>query len=161
MRNRVAFALFLSLLLVGTATWMRSENYSENPSYSLTEVKNTSPKDDSFSIESFLGIKENKAESEEVELSKTDIIGRQLILDYVELATSGQATEANIAALAERYVESIPNLNTVTKISPFDVKSVANNLANFQRYNDEASIIETQRGVIISQLMDPEPIRQL
>lgn len=71
----------------------------------------------------------------------TDLIARQLMMDYINLASSGQATEANINDLAQKYVTSIPTLLSVSKLSYLDLNIVPDNQANLKKYADEAGSV--------------------
>ncbi len=87
----------------------------------------------------FLNTSSSTAETEN--LTGTDLIGRQLILDYVSLAQEGQASAENLNLLAENYVDSLPTLISAQKIYSTDIQVVTNNSANFQKYSDEMESI--------------------
>ncbi len=70
-----------------------------------------------------------------------DLIGRQFVMDYIDLASNGEAGAASIEALAEKYVESIPTLNTAPRLAYTDLKIVTNTNVNFQNYAQETAKI--------------------
>src|SRR3989344_3691919 len=112
MRFRLALALLISILLVVTASWSRFGTTNYAPSIATLEQIQTDNEyysDDSF-IRDFLKPSTASTTLPAEPLSNTELIGRQLILDYIGLATSGQATEANIDAVANKYLESIPKI---------------------------------------------------
>ncbi|KKQ83449.1 MAG: hypothetical protein UT07_C0004G0003 [Parcubacteria group bacterium GW2011_GWB1_38_8] len=139
MRFRLALALLISILLVVTASWSRFGTTNYAPSIATLEQIQTDNEyysDDSF-IRDFLKPSTASTTLPAEPLSNTELIGRQLILDYIGLATSGQATEANIDAVANKYLESIPKIIKVQKISRSDIKIVPDNKSNFQNYADQ------------------------
>ncbi len=68
------------------------------------------------------------------ELTTSDLVGRQLILDYISLAQNGQASGDNLSALVERYVESIPSIASSAGITLTDLHVVPNSTAAFSTY---------------------------
>ncbi len=139
MRFRLTLALLLSLLLVVTASWSRFGTTKYVPSVATLEQMQTN--DEYYSDESFVGdfLKPNTASATlpAESLSNTELIGRQLILDYIGLATSGQVTETNIATIANKYLEIIPKINKTQQISRSDIEIVPDTKSNFQNYADQ------------------------
>ena len=78
------------------------------------------------------------------DLTNTDLIGRQLLTDYLNLNSAGQATDANINILADRYIESIPTLISTDKLTYTNLQSVPNNKANFIKYANDLALIQTE-----------------
>lgn len=137
MKLRLASALLISILLIGGAGWVRAGSLFKNSStnsLALESASTTSSYD--FSIKKNDSITP-EASTQTGPLSSTDLIGRQLILDYVDLAAQGEASEENLALLANNYVEKIPSLNYSETISYKDIKSVSNTRENFQNYANE------------------------
>ncbi len=135
-------ALFVSVVLVGGASWSRFAG-AEKPVSDLLTVEERAASNDYYDklfLDSLEATATTSAASQEP-LTGTDLIGRQLILDYVDMATKGQATAANITALADRYIESIPTLNQAQTISYTELKTVSDTKANFQNYADELTKI--------------------
>lgn len=145
MRFRVVLALSLSIILVGLAFWVRNSSSSEDKN-SLVAVSSPQNTDSSkefiknYLIENAGSI----ATSSQPSLSSTDLISRQMFADYLALSTNGQATDANIEALAERYVANIPSLFVPEKVSYQDLQIVANNKANLQTYGQNLTQIYTE-----------------
>ena len=141
MRFRLALALSVSILLIGTASWYRYgiNDYTQSNIVTVEQFGTNS----AYSADIVRDFLEPRATSTApvAPLSDTEIIGRQLIADYINLAMSGQATETSINALADRYVESIPTLNKTPAISYADIKVVPNIKVNFQNYANELMTI--------------------
>lgn len=128
---RIIAALTLSAALISVAAWNRFADVS--PSLGVLSVVNspTASSSDAF-LNEFMATTGTSTPPED--LTGTDLIGRQLIMDYVAMARNGQVTDENLTALAERYVESIPTLISTQKVDPLDLKIVANTKENFSSY---------------------------
>jgi|SRR3989344_7507336 len=138
MRFRLALALLVSVILIGAASWSRF--LTADPTQPGIAVVDQFGEQDEYSavlLQEFLKPKTTSATSSNDTLTNTDLIGRQLIMDYVGLAASGGAGIESINALAERYVESIPTLNNAPKISYLDINIVTNTKTNFENYSNE------------------------
>jgi hypothetical protein len=132
MRGRLAIALSVSLVLIGFASWSRlSGGEKTQPSLLAVAQFDTNPEE---VLRDFLATKETVSASSTETLTDTDLLGRQLMLDYVALAANGGATEEALAALAERYVENLPTLTNAEALTAFDLKVVSNNRGSFQTY---------------------------
>lgn len=138
-------ALFVSIFLVGGALWVRlSSNSTVKYELSLVEQE----KDDQEILNFFL---DPNAEIPKIEVplpKSEEALGQQLILDYVELATSGKANQQSLANLADKYVLTIPTLTQADSIVYADLKIVDDSKANLQKYADEITKIHfdyTQR----------------
>ena len=157
MSFRIALALSLSVILVGVASWDRFIGVEKsNPTISIVENTNTEAQDKYYQ-ELMKGYTETSTSTATKKLTGTDLIGRQMIIDYVDLSTSGQASSDNINALAERYVESIPTLNNARKASILDIKVVSNSKTSFQNYSNEISSIQSQYAKDTDNLYNKNP----
>jgi hypothetical protein len=136
MRRRIVLALFASVVLIGMASWSRFSG-GEAEENSLAVVENNEGKETYYDklVKDYLETSTTTTNVSPENLTGTDLIGRQLILDYVDLASRGQATEANLNALAEKYVESIPTLIVSKKLNYFDLKVMPNNKTDFKNYS--------------------------
>jgi hypothetical protein len=131
MRGRLAIALSVSLVLIGFASWSRlSARNSAQPNLIAIAQLDTNPDE---VLRDFLEPKSATTTAAD-SLTNTDMVGRQLILDYVQLAANGGANEDALSALAERYIDNVPSLITAEVVSVFDLKVVPNDTANFQAY---------------------------
>lgn len=134
MRLRFALALLISIILIGGASWYRfgTTEYVQ-PNIIAVEQSETNYKN---AIEEFLGPKAYTASSTPSSgpLTNTDIIGRSLLSDYILLEARGNATDANIIALADKYVQVLPTLNVAPTIDYVDIKTTSNTKINFQNY---------------------------
>ncbi|OHB13660.1 MAG: hypothetical protein A3G05_00515 [Candidatus Zambryskibacteria bacterium RIFCSPLOWO2_12_FULL_45_14] len=141
MRLNLALALSVAVLLIGGASWYRFSS-SSTVDYNLAVVEPALTNEDYDEIiADFLGPKATSTAVVETNLTNTDLIGRQLVLDYISIAANNGGTEADIAALANQYVEGIQTLNRVDTISYADIKTVSNTKSNFQNYSDAATQI--------------------
>lgn len=145
MQFRLVLALSISILLIGVASWSRFTILGKTPAGIIAvEQLGTSDNDYSEIINDFIEPKTASTTPRETPLSGTDLIGRRLILDYIGLAASGEVTEANIAALADQYVKSVPTLNQAVVINPTDIKAVSNSQSNFQNYANTLTKIHSE-----------------
>ncbi len=135
MKSGISVALVLSVLLIGGASWYRFSQPTTYDGLVAIERKEMSDKQYKDMLDTFLNTSSSTAETEN--LNGTDLIGRQLILDYVGLARDGQASPENLSLLAENYVDSLPTLISAQKIYYTDLQVVANNTGNYQKYSDE------------------------
>jgi len=135
MRFRLALAFSVSILLIGVASWSRFTNVEKiQPSIVAIETNEGNYQD---FLQDFLEPKTVGTTTPSEPLTNTDLIGRQLIMDYIGLAAGGDASTASIDALAERYVESIPTLNNALTISYIDLRVVSNTKVNFENYSTQ------------------------
>jgi len=142
MRIKTAFALCLSILLVGTTTyWRISTVQYVKPVLATVEQLDAYGISDKDFLKDFTEPKAEKAPANEKSLSQTDIIGRQMIMDYIALAASGEADATSINNLANEYISLIPKLNGPGKITYDEVKTAPNIKESFQYYSDELAKI--------------------
>ena len=134
MKPGLALSLTISVLLIGVASWYRFGTVKvSQPNLVAVELTADDYKE---IVADFTGPKEVVMASSTKPFTSTDLVGRQLISDYVSLAGSGQVTDADILALADRYVEGLPTLSSAPTISYTDLKLVSDNKNNFQNYAD-------------------------
>jgi hypothetical protein len=139
MKPGIIAALVVSLVLVGGAAWMREKG---QPEASLAVVPTQKLSDSYYDelVSKYLGTSSSSPEERE-SLTTTDLVGRQLISDYLNLAQNGQATDANVSALAAQYADSIPTIVSAQKIAPLDLHVVSNTQANFDAYSSAMTAI--------------------
>ncbi len=145
MRTRVTLALFISFLLVLGASWQRADKEksvikisAETPT-NIDTYQNLEP-----ASTSDLSATDDKNKNGEG-LTTTDLIGRQLMSEYISLATSGQISEAELVKLGDKYADSIAEIKTAPRISSLDINVVSNTKANFQKYDLITTQIERRR----------------
>jgi hypothetical protein len=144
MRSGIILAILASLVLVGGAFWYRSAT----PQIELGLVAIGEKKgNEAYYQELFLNSSTSTPKGSEEPIGGTDLVARQLMLDYINLANSGQATEANITDLAEKYVDSIPTLISVSKVFYLDLKIVPDSQLNFKNYAQEIGSIYNEYAV--------------
>ncbi len=147
MQFRLALALSISVVLIGVASWYRFSAVEKiQPNIVAIEQPGPSGGDYEDILNDFVEPKTASTTYLQGQLNNTDLIGRQLILDYVGLAAIGQTTDTDIASLANQYIESIPAINKAAVVSSADIKTVSNTKANFQNYADGLTKIYREYG---------------
>lgn len=142
MRGGLALAIFVSLSLIGAASWSRFAGEKRvQPSLAVVE-KNLNLTDEDV-LKAMMEPSTASTTIPQANLSDTDKLGRQMITDYVALAASGEASDASLDALANKYADSIPALQNTDNLSSGDIKVVADNKANFQNYASQLTKIYT------------------
>jgi hypothetical protein len=152
MRMRILSALFLSLILIIGAAVLRSNNSKQTPApiVSVDTTTNASPA--TYTSTDVANLNGPNSTSTEENLTTTDVIGRQLITDYVNLAASGQATEESIDALALRYVEGIKNLNVTNELKLTDINIVPDTRENLKKYSEDLSKLINRHGTSVDKI---------
>lgn len=139
MRFNLALAIFVSLLLVGGASWSRFAP-SDKQEASLIAVETKRQADEEYYNQVVLPVLEKSATSSIATaepLTATDLVGRQLLSEYLSIAASGKVSEENINKLADKYIENIPSLSTSQQISLQNLSITSNSRENFRKYADE------------------------
>ncbi|MBX4198844.1 hypothetical protein KW800_01020 [Candidatus Parcubacteria bacterium] len=133
MRFRILTALSLSGLLILGAGFLRFRSESSTPPVLVAiDIAPSSGSAVSYAAASSTDLLPAKQE----DLSTTDLVSRQMLSDYMNLAATGQTTEENINALAARYVESLPTLTQAKVINATDIKIVPDSLSAFKAYGN-------------------------
>jgi hypothetical protein len=143
MKSGIILAIVVSLFMVGGASWMRSAKAKNSGgNVAIVQLDPESEAYQNFMNEFLSPESTGRGKTASYEpLSNTDIIGRQMIMDYISLASSGGAGTASIDLLAERYVESIPTLNKAVVLNLSDIRAVPNTKGNFKNYADEITVV--------------------
>ncbi len=138
MKRGVITAICVSVLLIGSTLWLRFWK-SAPVQNELVAVGNEPLSDEYYNeiLSKFLEPTDNTAAESAAALTTTDLIGRQMLMEYMALAQSGQATEGNLAAITEKYVESIPSIISYTPLLATNLKTVSNNIDNLRIYATE------------------------
>lgn len=154
MRIRIYLAIFCSFLLIGLSFWTRVEKSRDsNPSLDLI-AKDSSPSEEINLIDSWI---ENQATTtlNQKPLTGTDLIGRQLIMDYIDLAQNGHSTPSNIQALVDTYIENIPALVTSSKATYLDLNVTNNTKDSFAKYIEGLLSIQKDYGTAAEKIGAP------
>lgn len=144
MRRGVTLAITLSLILVIGAFWMKNSGPNSGANLISGKAKTGQL---SGTNEAFLNsiLKASSAEKQEP-ITDTDLMGRQLLMEYVSLAKGGEVDEKELTALAEKYVQGIPAIAPSVEITSKELRVVPDNQANFERYLAVATkIVEEYR----------------
>lgn len=134
MKSGVILSVALSLVFVLGALWFRFSSSENSPN--LIAIENAKINEAAYQelFEGFLGTNASNTPKLDEALTGTDLISRQLMLDYLSLAQSGEATDEELQALADRYIVSLPTLVSYTPFPFANLKVVTNNKVNFQNY---------------------------
>ncbi|MEK7186753.1 MAG: hypothetical protein AAB690_02715 [Patescibacteria group bacterium] len=145
MRIRLILAVFFSVLLIAFAAWARLSSKTElgGKLVAVENAANSSYED--IYIDPSLGY---SALNTDENLTKTDIISRQMFVDYLNLSAAGGDNSANLNALANKYIDSIPSLQVglYTPFSLSDIKTIPNATVNFKAYETAINQIHEKFG---------------
>ncbi len=137
MHRHLGLALSFSALLIGGATWFRFAS-AENFSPTLSVV-NDAPT--SISEVSIVDSPITSGNSASANLTTTDLVGRQLVSDYLSLASNGQATDENINSLVGNFATNLSNLNSFKLYSSIDLVIVPDSKTSLEAYGASVSRI--------------------
>lgn len=146
MRFNLALAFLVSILLIGGASWSRFAN-QQKAEAELIAVETQRQQDSKYYEEVVLPVLEKSAATLvpiPEKLNSADLIGRQLLAEYVALATQGGANDANLNLLADRYIESVPTLVTAESVVYSDIKVVGVNANNLLSYAEKLAQNQAQ-----------------
>ncbi len=151
MRFNLALALSISILLIGGSVWVRLYS-SKNIQAQLVAVQKQQEVDSNYFDEAVFPVLEKSATSSAPSaepLNSSDLIGRQLILDYVSMASSGQISEDNLNSLATKYIDSIPSVTSAPVYVYGDLSLGSSERTSLQAYADGLTkIYDSHTGAI-------------
>ncbi len=136
-------SLLISIVLIGGAVFYRLSDKNSNPSYGLTVVSSSETDEEKGFLDNF--IKKDDVSSTQATtttLTTSDLIGRGLISDYVNLAVNQNSSTENIDNLVNQYIESIPSLLSSEQITYLDLKTEPNTRENFNEYAQKFANLE-------------------
>lgn len=133
MRFRIVVALSVSVLLILGSLFYRHATLAKAP-VNLIPTEQIASEATSSAYD--YAASQAVATTTREDLSTTDLIGRQLISSYLDLAATGQATSDNLNALADQYAAQIPSLSVGEKIDVRDLQVVDDTQENLQAYAD-------------------------
>jgi len=134
MHRRLGIALSFSALLIGGAALHRFA-YAEKTSPYLAAADSLDAGGESTALSDTDLLPDTAATSTDDEkLTTTDLIGRQLFMDYLDLAQNGQATDANIEKLGDNYAANIVRLDTPGTYTPPTLSVVPDSKDSFKAY---------------------------
>lgn len=149
-RRHLIFAVTISCVLILGALWFRffrAETYTAPAG--LVAVGDNSAESLNEAITTYLETSSTSTATSSIALTQTDTLSRQLILDYVDLATSGKADDASLQALADKYVDQVPSLAKSQIIPLKDIKTTFNNKKTIQAYaNGFARVVIEYHGAL-------------
>lgn len=135
MRFGVIFSIFISLVTITAAIWVRAHKESSSINPSIVSANDFDLPSDQY-LQNLTG--ENAGG--EI-LSNTDLISRQLILNYLDLAQNGRATQGNIYDLAQKYIEEVPTLHSATYVNLSEIAKTEDSKASFTAYEERLNLI--------------------
>ena len=138
-RTRLTVALSISLVLIGGACWFRFVRIAP---YSAQLVAVDDGIAEFSTEETFLKDiydKKTSSTTPPAELSHTDLVGRQLFSDYIELASRGQTSSPELDALASKYAESVLKTDQFKTVESTQIITVVDSEENFLRYSQSIS----------------------
>ncbi len=132
MKFRPVHALFFSTLLILTALWSHQSKAQKNEAELIALSSGSVPRDEIYATQPQYLVSSSTADIGP--LTNTEIMGRQLLVDYVDLATSGKASDENINDLARQYIDSVPALTRSEIVDYTSIHITSNTQENFQSY---------------------------
>ncbi|MEK7461452.1 MAG: hypothetical protein AAB586_00035 [Patescibacteria group bacterium] len=145
-RVRFIAALVVSIALIGGAMWFR---FVRIPPYtnrvaSVSQVESSLPENDPL-LADFFNTEASSSVTSTVELSQTELIGRQLFSDYLELKSQGQATPDNIDSFAANLAESIKNIDvSIPKVNSKQIIVVPESEVSLAAYSNTMTNIRNK-----------------
>ena len=141
MRLRIFSALFLSVFLILGAALVKAREAKTLPNQIVSVENGPTNLPESYIPTEESDLSLGIPSTIEEKLTTTDLVGRQMILDYVNLAASGKATDETVTNLANKYTESIGGLSQSRKISYLNIETTPNSKQSFFDYENELTDI--------------------
>jgi hypothetical protein len=142
-RWQLKISIFIAVILIGGSLWFRFFNIGTQSS-GLVAVTNPSANmqnDQENLVPTASTTASVSASTTPENLTQTDLIGRQMFMDYMSLAQNGQATPENITALANTYSDNIVGLSQPIQLKITDLKILDSSPANLQSYETNLSTL--------------------
>jgi hypothetical protein len=148
LRFNLAFSLVISFVFIAGATWFRiSHNKPVPQSLSVESAQNDLAIYQGSPLDVYIGEGKNSTSTDK--LNSTDLLGRQLFSDYLNLNSNHQVTPENINKLASSYADSILNLQTSSKIDRSKVTVTADSPEAIGKYGNAVFEIRTRYGKLV------------
>ncbi len=143
-------AIFLSVALISGALWVRYDktNAFKEKEAELLAVRSQNQKDTALVNEELFGNSNPNSENK-IPLNETDLVGRQLFTEYMDLSSKGQATPENLNKLAEKYAKNIITLDNSVYINESQIKTVEDTESNLEFYGQTVFEIRAKYSTII------------
>lgn len=137
MKTRIAIALVASAILIGSALLSRTAS-KDKENIGVLSVREAEISEEEYQdfLQDFLSPRPSTTTPLTYSDNSTDLLGKQLVLDYVNLAATGQLTNSGINNLVNQYAESIPALVQFKSIKESEIIVVPDNKVNFQSYDE-------------------------
>jgi hypothetical protein len=145
LRFNLIFSLIVSVVFIAGATWFRvSQNNTPSELVNVESVPGELAIYNGSPLDIYVG--EEGASTSTAKLTQTDLLGRQLFTDYLNLNSKNQLTKENINNLANSYAENILNLHTASKIDGSKIIVVADSPANLSTYGNTVFAVRSRYG---------------
>lgn len=136
MRFGIGVALALSILMILGAGYLKAG--VAKPLATVVSVSNPPDTLPASTTEEYIAT--STPESKPETLSTTDLVARQLLMDYLGLASNGQTDPTSLQNLANKYVDQIAVLaKPAEEISPSSLQTVPDSSANYLAYDNTLS----------------------
>ncbi len=167
MRFSILSALLVSVALIGGAGWFKTTNVKNAPQSIVSVDSNRANELSTYTPTNKANLgTANQAISQEDTLNTTDLVSRQMFLDYINLVSEGNASTDSLDLIADKYVELIPTLSidspqaikiTDLAIIP-DTESAYKNYDEKMTgaYNEYISALSYEDNDIFSETVEPE-----
>lgn len=133
-RSRVLLSLGISILLIGTVSWYRFN--TDNPTQAELEYVESVTGGDKWP--NILADTSIASTTKTVDLTNSDIIGRSLLAEYINTTiNTGSNDQNSLDNLVSNYIETIPTLITIDKVSIGDLKVVPVSKPSLEKYYSE------------------------
>ncbi|MDQ3089735.1 MAG: hypothetical protein M3Q24_01100 [bacterium] len=143
-------SVFLSVALISGALWVRYDqaNAFKDKEAELLAVRSQNQKDTALVNKELFGNLNPNSENK-IPLSETDLVGRQLFTEYMNLSSKGQATPENLNKLAEKYAKNIISLDKSAYINESQIKIIPDTESNLQFYGQTIFEIRAKYAALI------------
>jgi len=150
-RIRFIGALVVSVALIGGALWFRFVRIAPYSAQvvSVSELEQLLS-EDAFLKDLYSATTTPRAISTTT-LSQTDLIGREMLTDYLSLKSKGEVTPDNLVSLADKYAEGIMNLDIKTrKASLNQIIVLPDSEANLATYGNTMTNIRSKYKALVA-----------
>ena len=158
MRFSILSALFVSVALIGGAGWFKTTQIKNSPQNIVAVDDASNSGLDTYTPTSVADLRASSPNEEGSGLSTTDLVGRQLISDYLSLAGGNAVSDESLIQLGEKYANSIAEIESSTKIDPSTLATVSDTKSSLENYSGELSLIENSKVDALNKINEDESV---
>jgi hypothetical protein len=153
MRLSLTLAIAISIVLVGTASWLRFVSAKDSSSniQLMASDKSRDFSRDAFDL--YLTSLRNDEFSEQEPLTDTDLMGRQLLMDFLKLSSSNEDSDKNLQDLADFYSTNITNLIVSPKLESSSLTIVPTSKISLTTYAEKMASIYLKYEKLIEEAL--------